>query len=282
MLTAPDLQPSQESRHGHARRRKGNGYRRSWRRWSGHHASSRRGSPCGDHQLGRTAVDGSFVVHSPPGRRRSASRSGNVRPARARPCGRPLLAGLGWPPALLAASHNPPPAGWRRSGEGWAAGPSRSDAPAPFRRPRQPASCSGVGARPDHGRRRPRPPRHRLRGGRHGRPGSIGPAAATPADGRHPVGARRSRPAARRTLSAVPDGIHSRAVPSHFQSTPDNCDQRFRHHLPGGTTAGRQRVQPSEQRRRAVENERILAPVSGPCSSRGMLTTDYCHRYPAR
>jgi hypothetical protein len=25
-----------------------------------------------------------------------------------------------------------------------------------------------------------------------------------------------------------------------------------------------------------------LAPVSGPCSSRGMLTTDYCHRYPAR
>ena len=202
------------------------------------------------------------------------------------PCGRPFLAGLGWPPALLAASHNPPPAGWRRSGEGWAAGPSRSDAPAPFRRPRQPASCSGWGRGPttaadDRG--------HRdtacagvgmdVRGqqGRQRQRPLMGVIPSAPA-----AGARRSRPAVRRTVSAVPHGIHSRAVPSHFRSTPANCDQHFRHHLAGGATAGRRRLQPCEQRRRAVENERVLAPDSGPCSSRGMLTTDYCHRYPAR
>ena len=171
--------------------------------------------------------------------------------------------GKGGPQAHPAGTRQRPSGdqGSRHPAWGWGRGPTT----AADDRGHRDTACAGVGmdVRGQQGRQRRRP--------------LMGVIPSAPA-----AGARRSRPAARRTLSAVPHGIHSRAVPSHFQSTPDNCDQRFRHHLAGGTTAGRQRVQPSEQRRRAVENERILAPVSGPCSSRGMLTTDYCHRYPAR
>jgi hypothetical protein len=63
------------------------------------------------------------------------------------------------------------------SGEGWAEGPSRRDARAPFRRPRQPAPCSRWGRRSERGAHAE--PRHQptdvvgVRGGRWPRSGSL-------------------------------------------------------------------------------------------------------------